>query len=137
MRSPRHIIAAVILAVPSLFATAPAPAREATVMDDSAMMSTDGPGAACGCRNVQQPPWHASVAGPACGPSCHPCGVFHADPWGQLRAKHEAHRQCGGVTLPPHFPRLHAWCSEGYMPTPRPLALPRCHQCGAAIEGGF
>lgn len=136
MFSPRHIIAAVVIAVPSLFATVTATAQQPTVMDESAMMSTDGSGNGCGCRDVQSPPWHASVNGPACGPACHHCGVFHADPCGQLRAKHDIHRHCG-VTLPPCFPRLHTWCAEGYMPTPRPLALPRCHQCGAVIEGGF
>lgn len=135
MRSPCRIIAAVVFAVPSLLAIGPAPAREATVMEQSEMMSMDGRGDACGCRNVQQPPWHASVNGPACGPSCHHCGVFHADPCAQLQAKHDAYRHC--ITLPPCFPRLHAWWAEGTMPTPRPLAVPRCHQCGAAIEGGF
>ncbi|MFM7207137.1 MAG: hypothetical protein ACKO4T_10770 [Planctomycetaceae bacterium] len=136
MRSPRRIIATVVVAaVSASLAIGVATAQETTVMDGSAMMSTDGAGSACGCRNMQQPPWHASVSGPACGPSCHHCGVFHADPCGQLRAKHEAHRHC--VTLPPCFPRLHTWCTEGFMPTPRPLALPRCHQCGAVIEGGL
>jgi hypothetical protein len=136
VRSPCRIIAAVVVALPSLFATGPAAAQETTVTDESAMMSMDGSGNACGCRNMQQPPWHGSMSGPACGPSCHPCGVFHADPCGQLRAKHDIHRH-GCVTLPPCFPRLHTWWAEGFMPTPKPLAMPRCHQCGAVIEGGL
>ena len=135
MRSPRHIIAAAVVALPSLFASGLVAAQETTAMDDAAMMAMDGAGSACGCRNQQQPPWHGSVNPPACGPSCHPCGVFHADPCGQLHAKHEARRHC--VTLPPCFARLHTWWAEGVMPTPKPLAMPRCHQCGAVIEGGF
>ncbi len=136
MRSPCRIIAAVLVALPSLFATGIATAQETTVMDESAMMSTDGAGGDCNCRSVQQPPWHGTVSGPACGPTCHHGGVFHADPCGQLRAKHDIHRH-GCVTLPPCFPRLHALWVEGSMPTPKPLALPRCRQCGAVLEGGY
>lgn len=137
MRSARHIIAAAIVAaVPSLLATVHAAGYQTmTATDDSAMMAMDGPANDCGCRNRQQPPWHASVNGPACCPPQHHCGVFHADPCGQVHAKHEARRH--GMILPPCFPRLHTWWAEGYMPTPPPLALPRCHQCGATIEGGF
>ncbi|MFM8733652.1 MAG: hypothetical protein ACKOC8_00425 [Pirellulales bacterium] len=137
MRSAHHIIAAAIVAaMPSLFAAHRAAAYETMpTTDDSAMMAMDGPANACGCRNQQQPPWHASVSGPACCPPQHHCGVFHADPCGQVHAKHEAYRH--GLTLPPCFPRLHTWWAEGTMPTPKPLALPRCHQCGAVIAGGF
>jgi hypothetical protein len=96
------------------------------------------PGAAgCGCRDVQRPPWHGNVQGPACGPVCRGgCGgVFHANPCGQLHLRAHALAHC--MTLPPCFPRLHGWLAEGRMPTPPPPALPRCHQCGAVIEGGF
>ncbi len=135
MPSPCRIIAAVVI-LPAVCALGLAPAQGTTVTDDSAMMSTDGSGSGCGCRTAQQPPWHGSVSGPAVGPTCHHGGVFHADPCGQLWAKHDLHRHAC-VTLPPCLPRLHTWWTEGFMPTPRPLALPRCHQCGAVIEGGL
>ena len=106
------------------------------VTEDPAAGDMTPPGSDCGCKGVQRPPWHDSVRGPACGPVCAPHGgVFHADPRGQLQAKHQC--RSGHVRLPSCFPRLHTWCAEGYMPTPRPLALPRCHQCGAPIEPGF
>jgi hypothetical protein len=138
VRFTRHIIAAAIVAtVPSLLAIGFAVAQETMpAMEDSTMMSTEDAGNACGCRSGQQPPWHASVGGTECRPSCHPCGVFHADPCGQLQAKHDLHRH-GCVTPPPCFPRLQAWWAYGSLPTPKPLAHPCCHQCGAAIEGGF
>jgi len=124
----------IVTALPALVAMARANAQGPMDMDSSVMM--DGSGSACGCRSSQQPPWHGSVNGTVCAPACHHCGVFHADPRGQLHAKHDIRRH-GCVTLPPIFPRLHTLCAEGYMPTPPPLALPRCHQCGAVIEGGF
>lgn len=92
-------------------------------------------GNACGCRDRSEPPWHGTVRGPACGPVCHHCGVFHANPCGQLCMKHQMHAH--GFVLPPAFPRLHTLLTEGYLSTPRPITLPRCHQCGALIEGGF
>ncbi|MGI9178521.1 MAG: hypothetical protein ACR2IT_11785 [Pirellulales bacterium] len=135
MRTIRPVIAAVIVAVvPSIFSIRTAIAQE--TMPDSAMMGMDGRGESCGCRNTQQPPWHGSVNGSECRPACPTCGVFHADPCGQLHPRQHLH-QCPPLVLPPCFPRLHAWWAEGAMPTPRPLALPRCHQCGAVIEGGF
>ena len=106
------------------------------VTEDPAAGDMTPPGSDCGCKGVQRPPWHDSVRGPACGPVCAPHGgVFHADPRGQLQAKHQC--RSGHVRLPSCFPRLHTWCAEGYMPTPKPLALPRCRQCGAILEGGY
>jgi hypothetical protein len=138
VRTIRPIIAAVIVsAVPSILAIGNAPAQGTmAVTDDSAMMHTDVSGDACGCRNVRQPAWHGNVHGTDCRPSCPRCGVFHADPCAQLNPHRHLHHGVPMV-LPPCFPRLHAWCSEGFMPTPRPLVVPRCHQCGAVIEGGF
>lgn len=94
-------------------------------------------GAGCGCRDVQRPPWHGNVQGQACGPACNAgCGgVFHANPCGQLHLRRTARQHC--MTLPSCFPRLHGWVAEGQMPSPEPPAMPRCRQCGAAIEGGF
>lgn len=101
------------------------------------MGSADG----CGCRDAQRPPWHGNVQGSVCGSACAPaCGrspqpVFHANPCGQLHLRRYAREHC--MTLPPCFPRLHGWFAEGQMPTPPPPAMPRCHQCGAVIEGGL
>ena len=94
-------------------------------------------GAGCGCQNVQRPPWHGNVSGSACGPACVPGygSKFHANPWGQLHLRRYAREHC--MTLPPCFPRLHGWMADGQMPSPEPPALPRCHQCGAVIDGGF
>jgi hypothetical protein len=87
------------------------------------------------CDCVQQPPWHGSVRGPACptGPKCRGSNVYQANPWAQLHW-----RQAGPcVTLPPCLPRFDALMREGYLLSPVPPTLPRCRQCGAAIEGGF
>ncbi len=90
----------------------------------------------CGCRNVQQPPWHGNLHTNTCGPACGPClGTFHADPCHQLHPRR--HLQSGCVKMPSCFPRLHGWCAEGIMPTPVSPRTPRCHQCGAMIDGGF
>jgi len=111
---------------------------ETTVVTESAAPGQPGD---CGCRpgqpqqSWQQPPWHGNVQGGQCGaaqPSCRGSSVYQAHPFQQLHWKHSP---C--VTLPPHFPRLHAMCREGYLPSPVPPVQPRCHQCGAAIEGGF
>ncbi len=104
-----------------------------TVVDDAASGS-----GACGCQSVQRPPWHGNVRGMQCG--CDPCcdphtGVFHADPRGQLRMRQMARANC--MRMPSCFPRLHTWCRDGYLPSPEPPVTPRCHQCGAVIEGGF
>jgi hypothetical protein len=97
-----------------------------------------GPDAASAGRSPQAPPWHGSVGAVDCGPHCPPGNVYHADPRGQLFTKCQVlHGRHGCVTLPPCFPRLHTLFAEGYLPTPRPITLPRCHQCGAVIEGGF
>jgi hypothetical protein len=58
--------------------------------------------------------------------------LFHADPRGQLCMKHQARAM--GATPPSYFPRLHMWCAEGYMPTPRLLAQPRCRHCGMPLD---
>ena len=108
--------------------------RDARAQDTMARNAIGG-GSDCGCRGTQAPPWHGSVRGPACGPSCPPPTLFHADPCGQLCMRQRAHQM--GAILPPCFPRLHGWLVEGHMPSPPPPAVPRCHQCGAAIEGGF
>lgn len=145
MRIVRPCLAAIAIVCVSSFVTArTTSAQESiTVTEDPAMAPqvgvSAGPGD-CGCRDALQPPWHGNVrgshCGPACGPSCGPpYGVFHANPCGQLHPRRHLHGGC--VTLPPCLPRLHAWCREGYMPSPVPPAMPRCHQCGATIEGGF
>lgn len=143
----RSLVATLGIVVFALQLGLPARAEAADtiiVMDDSGAAATDGatePGAGCGCRDVQRPPWHGNVQGPACGPECGPVchsggkRVFHANPCGQLHLRAYARAHC--MTLPPCFPRLHGWLAEGHMPTPPPPALPRCHECGAVIEGGF
>jgi len=111
---------------------------ESTVVTESASPGQPGD---CGCRpgqpqqSWQQPPWHGNVQAGQCGPApacCRGSSVYQAHPFQQL---HWKHNPC--VTLPPHFPRLHAMCREGYLPSPVPPVQPRCHQCGAAIAGGF
>jgi hypothetical protein len=131
---PGVIAALIVSLTPSLLAVREAAARD-TVIVSEGLPPGGGPGA-CGCRSAQRPPWHASVAAPGCGPVCQRHGtMFHADPRGQLCV----HRQLQetGATMPSIFPRLHTLCSEGYMPTPRPPTLPRCHNCGVPIEPGF
>ncbi len=139
MRTIRYgVIAALIVAASSSIASIRETFAQETVIvtEEGAGAAMDESGAACGCKGVQRPPWHASVRGPACGPACPPHGtMFHADPRGQLCVRRQAQQAC--ATLPSVFPRLHTWCAEGYMPTPRPIAVPRCHECGAVIEGGF
>lgn len=140
MRSFVAIFAIVSITLPLLQA-APARAAETIIVteDAGAAMLDMGAADGCGCRDAQRPPWHGNVRGGACGPACGTgCGrspVFHADPCGQLHLRRHAREHC--MTMPPCFPRLHGWCAEGAMPTPPPPSMPRCHQCGAAIEGGF
>lgn len=141
MRSLLATCGIVVLALP-LGLPRRAEAADTMVFADAAGPSAiegrmDPGGSGCGCRGVQRPPWHGNVQGPACGPGCgQGCGgVFHADPCGQLHLRAYARAHC--MTLPPCFPRLHGWLAEGHMPTPPPPALPRCHQCGAVIDGGF
>ncbi len=133
MRTVRLVIAATIAAaIPSTLPVRDAQAQETIVMERA------GPtGADCNCRSGQRPPWHGSVGSEAygCGPVCRAHGMFHADACGQLHAKRHLHQGC--VTLPPCFPRLHGWWADGMMPSPPPPRLPRCHNCGAEIAGGF
>jgi len=94
-----------------------------------------GAAADCDCQNNRQPPWHGNVAGPCCNrPCCPPPNMFHADAWGQLGAKEEAKKHC--LELPPSFPRFNGW-RKGYMPSPKPIALPRCRHCGMPVQPGM
>lgn len=128
MRTMRRCVVAVLIGGLAGVAVATRGQETITITENAAS-------AECGCRDRNAPPWHGNVRGPARGPVCHHCGVFHANPCGQLCMKHQMHAH--GFILPPAFPRLHTLLTEGYMPTPRPITLPRCHQCGALIEGGF
>ena len=138
MRTVRLIIAATIAAaIPSILVIRDTQAQETIVMEEAAM-GEHGPAAAdCNCRAGQRPPWHGNVASGShgCGPVCRPHGKFHADACGQLHAKRHVHQGC--VTLPPAFPRLQGMWTDGVMPSPPPPRLPRCHNCGAEIAGGF
>ena len=111
--------------------------REVSAQETVVITEGGAPGADCNCKGVQRPAWHGSVRGPACGPASTPHGgMFHADPRGQLCVRRQLHAT--GATMPSLFPRLHTWCAEGYMPTPRPLAMPHCRHCGMPIEdAGF
>ncbi len=138
MRTFRLVIAATIAAaIPSIISIRDTQAQETIVMEGAAMPGPGMAGADCNCRGGQRPPWHGNVASGAygCGPVCRAHGMFHADACGQLHAKRHVHQGC--VTLPPAFPRLHGWCADGMMPSPPPPRLPRCHNCGAEIAGGF
>ena len=116
------------------------------------------------CRSAQRPPWHGSAmagrgypmgagamvaapcraCGPAmacksCGPSaCRGCGL--PGMCGLTGACHPPLAAgCWGYPypLPPCLPRLSACLREGRLVSPQPLMIPRCHECGALIEGGF
>ena len=94
------------------------------------------PDASCNCEGDRQPPWHGSAGERCCNrPCCPPPTHFHADAFGQLRAKAEARSQC--VALPATFPRFHKWRHTGRLPSPEPIAIPRCHHCGAHIPVGM
>jgi len=133
MRIVHAIIAATILAAAALIpGISTAVAQETIVMEGPAMPGMEGSYE----TEVRRPPWHGNVAGDACG-----CGSvgrvhgkFHANSCGQW---HQKHHLPPGVCLPPAFPRMQAWWALGTLPTPPPLELPRCHQCGAVIAGGF
>lgn len=112
-----------------------AEAQETVVVEGDGRGALSADPGACGCRDPQSPPWHGNVAGDPCGPSCPPPNMFHADPCHQVWLKHNARQQ--GCVLPPCFPRMHGWLTEGWMPTPRPIVTPRCPRCGAHIEQGF
>ena len=136
MSRARFVIAATIVAaIPSIHGIREARAQETIVMEGAAM-----PGMIagdCNCKGVQRPQWHGSVASEACGcgPVCQAHGMFHADSCGQLRSHRQV--QSGCVTPSPWFPRLHGWRVDGMMPSPQPLSLPRCHECGAVVAGGY
>jgi hypothetical protein len=126
VRIVRPCLAAIAIVCASSLLTARATSAQETitVTEDPAMAPHVGASTGSG------------DCGPACGPVCGPaCGTFHANPWGQLHPRRHVNGGC--VTLPPCLPRLHAWCREGYLPSPTPPVMPRCHQCGATIEGGF
>ncbi len=129
---------ALAAALSPLAAAARQPGESITVMEEPAIAAVEaGQPEGCGCRQGQwqQPPWHGNVHAAHCGqgPACCPgSSVYQAYPFRQLHAPRPA---C--VRPPSMFPRLHTLCCEGYMPTPIPPAQPRCHQCGAPIEGGF
>lgn len=140
----RLFVAAIVLIATTLPLgdAAPVHAAETIVVTEDPGATTLEMGSAdsCGCRDAQRPPWHGNVqggaCGQACGTGCHvPGGVFHANPCGQLHLRRHAREHC--MTMPPCFPRLHGWFAEGAMPTPPAPAMPRCHQCGAVVEGGF
>ena len=138
MPANRHLVlAALCIALTQVcVADREVAAREAVIVSEGGRAGGSQDPAACGCRSAQRPPWHASVSAPGCGPVCHHRGtMFHADPHGQLCVRRQL--QETGATMPSLFPRLSTWCAEGYMPTPRPPAMPRCHNCGAPIEHGF
>jgi len=132
VRFAQVIVAAMLAGIlSSVSGPRPACGQETIVMEGPAGAGVAHPG-----QDVRRPPWHRSVQGEACG-SGHVCrahGMFHADACGQLR-HHGDHHGC--VTRPSCFPRLQGWWTDGIMPTPPPLELPRCHQCGAVIAGGL
>lgn len=144
MRVVRQLIVAIAVVAASSGLTAAAAQFDGGQAGGTVMVTESpaaGPAGECGCRGGQpqqtwqQPPWHGNVRGNPCGapqPCCRGSNVFQAHPFQQLHWKHS-----GCVTLPPCLPRLHGLCRDGSMPSPVPPALPRCHQCGAAIEGGF
>lgn len=134
------LAAALVLTASSLPAFGGQMPDGTAVTEGMAAAGPQGPGG-CGCQagtagSYQQPPWHGNVsaAQAGCGqPTCRGSNVFQAHPFAQLHWRESA----GCVTLPPCLPRLHAFFREGYMPSPPPPALPRCHQCGTPIAGGF
>ncbi len=136
MRTPTTFIAVLVLSVivPAAWSR-PTVAQESIVMEGDAGETPLEEHGACGCRASQSPPWHGNVAGDPCGPSCPPPTMFHANPCGQLWMKHTARHQ--GYVLPPCFPRLHGRLTDGSWPTPRPITMPRCPNCGAHIETGL
>ena len=138
MRTVTSLVASLVLsvAVPAACLSV-ASAEETIVMDGEGMAAADvaADSSACGCSNRLSPPWHGSVAGEPCGPSCPPPNKFHADPCGQLWMKHNARQQ--GYVLPPCFPRMHGRLADGWWPTPRPIAQPRCPNCGTHIDLGM
>jgi hypothetical protein len=134
-----------VMALSLAIGWSPGRGQELPVIDEGMPVGVAGP-APCACRGGQTPPWHGSVAAapggwhaPACGPACAPaCGPGYGPACGHMGTG------CGwwsgrgmGYTLPPFFPRLSTFCREGWLPTPPPVAVPRCHNCGAMIDAGF
>ena len=113
--------------------------QAAEVVMHTDTITFDGPsmsGASCDCGGTSQPPWHGSVGGRCCNrPCCPPPTMFHADACGQLKAKDEAKAHC--VELPSAFPKFHEWRHTGRLPSPRPIAMPRCHHCGMPTPIGM
>ena len=137
--SYRQIIAIAFVGLAAFLSSQGARGQETiTITEDPAMMMGEAGTSSCGCNTAQRPPWHGNVQGMhgGCNPCCDPhTGVFHADPCGQLRMRKMARENC--MRMPSCFPRLHTWCRDGYLPSPEPPVTPRCHHCGAVIEGGF
>jgi hypothetical protein len=133
---PRSIIAIVIVGAALLSSQGACGQETIMITEDSAMMAAEGMGTgSCGCDDVRRPPWHGNVRG-SCNPCCDPhTGVFHANPCGQLDMQRYAREHC--MRMPSHFPRLHILSRDGYLLSPTPPAIPRCHQCGAVIDGAF
>lgn len=115
----------------------PVHAGEIVMNSDTITFSEVGmSGASCDCDGNRQPPWHGNATGRCCNrPCCPPPTLFHADACGQLRAKDEAKSQC--IALPPAFPRFDTWRHTGRLPSPKPIAIPRCHHCGTHIPVGM
>lgn len=137
MSLPRSVIAIAIITTATLLSSRGGYGQEMiTITEDSAMSVEHGMGpGSCDCGDVRRPPWHGNVRG-SCNPCCDPhTGVFHANPCGQLHMRRYARENC--MRMPSHFPRLHALSRDGYLPSPTPPAMPRCHQCGAVIDGAF
>ena len=135
-RHPRRTVQGTGPLVACLLSLATIAVAEEIVYESGPLTFEPGPVAAdCDCRQHQQPPWHGNVAGPCCNrPCCPPPNMFHADAWGQLGARQEAREHC--LELPPAFPRFNGW-RKGFMPSPEPIALPRCHHCGMPVQPGM
>ena len=144
--APRSAAWVAVVALSLAVGWSPARGQDLPVIDDTMPVGVAGPAPCAACRGGQTPPWHGSVAAapggwraPACGPACAPgCGPGYGPACGHMGAG------CGwwsgrgmGYTLPPFFPRLSTFCREGWLPTPPPVAVPRCHNCGAMIDAGF
>lgn len=114
--------------------------NDGEVIMDGSMMMLDGEpsfGGSAGmsggmmsepCTTCRTPPWHGSVAPPACygpgqcGPICDPCQP--CDP-------------CDRPYRQSCFPRLQALFGEGYLASPLPPCEPRCRHCGMPVPVGF
>jgi hypothetical protein len=134
---PRSVIAIMIVGTAAFLSSRGACGQETIMITEDSVMSVgEGMGSEpCDCGDVRRPPWHGNVRG-SCDPCCDPhTGVFHANPGGQLHMRRHARENC--MRMPSCFPRLHTWCRDGYLPSPTPPVTPRCHQCGAVVDGAF